>query len=373
MVSLERSRRPKVDLVLEGGGVKGIGLVGAVLALDAGGYVFPRVAGTSAGAIVGSLVAAHQVAGRPLAGLEQTLRSVDYTKFVDESWLASLTAPVGQIVELLLHMGIAKGDYLVEWLGNLLADLGVETFDDLAIGDDDDPGSSLPADRRYRLVVHASDLSRGALVRLPWDADRYGQDPGSMRVVDAVRASMSIPFFFRPVVVSTPTGKVTWVDGGLLSNFPITVFDRDDNQPARWPTWGVKLSARPAAVQVDRPASTNLEIAVACVTTLISGWDRYHLDDKGVSGRTVFVDTAAVSAVDFSLSDSDAALLYANGLAAGQAFLASRSVDLRPAAPVTGKRVEIPPRRSGRPARRRTEPAGAEPAGTDPASQPLPR
>ena len=47
-----------VDLVLEGGGVKGIGLVGAISVLEGSGYTFPRVAGTSAGAIVGALVAA---------------------------------------------------------------------------------------------------------------------------------------------------------------------------------------------------------------------------------------------------------------------------------------------------------------------------
>ncbi|HEY1441635.1 MAG TPA: patatin-like phospholipase family protein, partial [Mycobacterium sp.] len=56
-----------VDLVCEGGGVRGIGLVGAVDALAAAGYEFPRVAGTSAGAIVASLVAALQAAGEPLS------------------------------------------------------------------------------------------------------------------------------------------------------------------------------------------------------------------------------------------------------------------------------------------------------------------
>ena len=45
MTALEISQAPKVDLVLEGGGVKGIGLVGAVLTLSEKGYVFPRVAG----------------------------------------------------------------------------------------------------------------------------------------------------------------------------------------------------------------------------------------------------------------------------------------------------------------------------------------
>jgi NTE family protein len=45
------------DLVLEGGGVKGLALVGAVTGLVDAGYSFPRVAGTSAGALVGAVVA----------------------------------------------------------------------------------------------------------------------------------------------------------------------------------------------------------------------------------------------------------------------------------------------------------------------------
>jgi NTE family protein len=48
----------KADLVLAGGGVKGIGHAGAVAKLREAGYEFPRVAGTSAGAIVGAMVAA---------------------------------------------------------------------------------------------------------------------------------------------------------------------------------------------------------------------------------------------------------------------------------------------------------------------------
>jgi NTE family protein len=48
----------KADVVLEGGGVKGIVLVGALVALTEAGYQLNRISGTSAGAIVGSLVAA---------------------------------------------------------------------------------------------------------------------------------------------------------------------------------------------------------------------------------------------------------------------------------------------------------------------------
>jgi NTE family protein len=322
MVAIEKSAGPKADLVLEGGGVKGIGLVGAALVLHERGIVFPRVAGTSAGAIVASLIAAHQVAGKPLANLETIMRGVDYGKFQDEGLVERLTGPPGEIAELLLHMGIAKGDYLVEWLGNVLADLGVETFADLAITDDDDPASSLPPERRCRLVVHTSDLSRGLLVRLPWDYPAYGLEPEKQRVVDAVRASMSIPFFFRPVTISTKQGHATWVDGGMLSNFPITVFDRTDGKPARWPTWGVKLSARPGSVQVDHATGNTFALALACLHTLLSGWDRYHLDDLHVTERTMFVDTAGVSSTDFGLTSDQQQLLYANGRAAATDFLA---------------------------------------------------
>lgn len=321
MVALEASKSSKADLVLEGGGVKGIGLVGAVLALDAKGYLFPRVAGTSAGAIVASLVAAHQVAGKPLSNLETIMRSVDYRKFQDETLVERLTGPPGEIAELLLTMGIAKGDYLVEWLGNELTALGVATFADLAITEEDDPGTSLPEGQRFRLVVHTSDVSRGALLRLPWDYPHYDKDPSKERVVDAVRASMSIPFFFRPVEFKTKEGKVTWVDGGLLSNFPITVFDRTDGKKSRWPTWGVKLSARPSSVQVDRPVGNDFELALACLHTLLSGWDRYHLDDENVTARTVFVDTGSVSAVNFAITPAEQDQLFTNGQKAGAAFL----------------------------------------------------
>jgi NTE family protein len=52
------AERKPADLVLSGGGVKGIGLVGAVVALMDAGYRAQRVSGTSAGSIVGAVVAA---------------------------------------------------------------------------------------------------------------------------------------------------------------------------------------------------------------------------------------------------------------------------------------------------------------------------
>ncbi|WP_051967457.1 patatin-like phospholipase family protein [Kitasatospora mediocidica] len=311
----------KVDLVLEGGGVKGIGLLGAVLTLSEAGYSFPRVAGTSAGAIVASLVAAYQKAGRDLHELREVMDTVDYSQFARSPTLERMTGRLGQSVELLLHEGAHSGDYLAGWLGPVLAQVGVVTFGDLAIAPEADPGSSLAPYQRYSLVVHTSDVSRHALVRLPWDYPQYSRKPDEQRVADAVRASMSIPFYFQPVHMETGAGKVTWVDGGLLSNFPITVFDRTDGLDPRWPTWGVKLSALPQP-KPDVPVKSALGIAVNSLETLTGDWNRYHLQEEGVSQRTIYVDTAGMSATDFHLGPQDRSRLFSSGQEAARQFLA---------------------------------------------------
>src|ERR1041384_6963737 len=131
----------KADLVLEGGGVKGIGLVGATGVLQKKGYEFARIAGTSAGAIVGALLAARI----PPDELDEIMSTVDYKRFQDESTLDKLGI-VGKGISLFTEKGIYEGNYLKEWLGEHLARHGVETFADLKITDD--RGPSLPAGRR---------------------------------------------------------------------------------------------------------------------------------------------------------------------------------------------------------------------------------
>ena len=73
-----------VDLVLAGGGVKGIGLAGAVVKLMEAGYRAYRVAGSSAGSIVGSIVAAAAKNDQLTpADVRDLALSIDYRKFLD--------------------------------------------------------------------------------------------------------------------------------------------------------------------------------------------------------------------------------------------------------------------------------------------------
>ena len=82
---------PKADLVLEGGGVKGLGLVGAVLELQRQGYTFARLAGTSAGSIVAAFLAAGATADQ----LTAIMGRLDYRKVPDRAGVPGVGEGLG--------------------------------------------------------------------------------------------------------------------------------------------------------------------------------------------------------------------------------------------------------------------------------------
>lgn len=295
----------RVDLVCEGGGVRGIGLVGAVDALANAGYRFPRVAGTSAGAIVASLVAALQVAGAPLSKLAEIMREIDYRKFLDHNLLGRIPV-IGGGLSLLVSDGVYRGAYLEQLLADRLAEFGVRTFGDLRTGEEPDQFA-------WSLVVTASDLSRRRLVRIPWDLPDYGIDPDKFSVARAVHASAAIPYVFEPVRV----GGATWVDGGLLSNFPVDLFDRPG---PRWPTFGIRLSARPG-IPPTHSVHGPVSLGIAAIEALVSNQDNAYIDDPCTVRRTIFVPAEEVSPIDFDITDAQREALYQRGLQAGQDFL----------------------------------------------------
>jgi NTE family protein len=313
----------RADLVLEGGGVKGIGLVGAAMCMAEHGYRFPRVAGTSAGAIVGAVLAALQRRGEGYDRLAEITRTLDYSRFRDRGIAGRLLGPLGFLTDgfsLLLENGVFEGEYLHDWLSGVLADLGVRTFGDLRTDDPEDDGS---VHHRYSLVVTASDVSRQRFVRFPWDYPAYGLDPDEQPVADAVRASASIPFFFEPVSLPGAHGVATLVDGGLLSNYPITTFDRQDERRPRWPTIGIRLGALVDELAPSpRPVRGPIALGVSLVETAIEGSQAVETLDPCNVARSVFVDTSRVGAVDFGISEEEQEYLLATGRKAAEEFLA---------------------------------------------------
>jgi Patatin-like phospholipase len=119
---------PRCDAVFEGGGVKGIGLVGAIAVTEELGYEFVNLAGTSAGAIVAALIAA----GYNATELRDIMQHLDYSQFKDQGLLDDI--PVfGKILSLGLEKGIYEGEYLEAWIRKKLAAKGKHTFKDLIL------------------------------------------------------------------------------------------------------------------------------------------------------------------------------------------------------------------------------------------------
>ncbi len=299
------------DIVLEGGGVRGIGLVGALSEIIKKGYSFHQVAGTSAGAIVGSFVAA----GCSPEKMLEIMRSLDYKKFQDPTMLSRLGAP-GKIASLLIENGLYRGDYLSDWMSEQLANCGVKTFADLRM----EPSANLPPEKAYKLIIVTADLSKGELVYLPWDYHKYGLDPDTQTVASAVRMSISIPFFYKPAHL----GADTVVDGGLLSNFPVDVFDASSGTAPERPTFGIKLSAREKSnLAVPRRITGPLSLATAVYATAVNGHDTRHLDDPATLARTMFVDSEDIQATNFGITAAQQQSLFQNGQKAAQKFLST--------------------------------------------------
>ena len=163
------------------------------------------------------------------------------------------------------------------------------------------------------------DISQGCLRRLPWEYDCYGLPHAGQPVLDAVRAWVSIPFFYKPVRLTDADGKDCWlVDGAMLSRFPIDVFDVPSGLEPRWPTFGIKLSAAPGTAS---EVHDTVSMSWAMLNIMTGFYDRAHIDEAAATARTIVIDTGTVRATDFDLDREAQDLLFRKGRAAALEFL----------------------------------------------------
>ena len=171
------------------------------------------------------------------------------------------------------------------------------------------------AELRYLYKEHAiaSDLTKWCLLVLPSDAPKLGiDDPNYLSVTLAVGLSMSIPIFFEPVKFANPkTGSEYFVvDGGMLSNFPVWLFDAEE---PLWPSFGlqlVKVDPRAPAdwgpPQPKRPRSGVLLVVDylrSLVDTMVEAHDRLFIEEAEFD-RAITIDTLGVRITEFDLSEA---------------------------------------------------------------------
>ncbi|WP_342406398.1 patatin-like phospholipase family protein [Brevibacillus sp. FSL K6-2834] len=287
----------KADAVFEGGGVKGIAFIGALQVMEEHGFVWERLAGTSAGSIVAALLSA----GYTSRELRPIFEKLDYLFFLERRGLGRLPI-VGPLYELLFREGIYRTDRLERFIDDLLRQKGIRTFGDL------------PKDK---LRIIASDITGGKMLILPEDLSHFDIVPERFSIARAVRMSSSIPFFFQPTRL-TKDGEVHLiVDGALLSNYPVWLFDVPG--VPLWPTIGFRLHDS----KVDREAYRIrglFSFSKQLIATMLDAHDRLYVD-RAQALRTVFINTLGVRTTQFQLSNELRNRLYESGLQSATRFL----------------------------------------------------
>ena len=196
--------RPRIGLVLGGGGAKGAAHIGVLEVLDQLHVPVDCVAGTSMGALVGGIFAS----GTAPDDIERSVLGIDWSQTVGGVGQRDRT-PIGRKLQQMsytnsLEIGVSKGG--VSGPGGLLATQDIEAL-------------------IWRLVARAQFTQDFDKLPIPFRAVATDMLSGKMVVLDsgelsvAMRASMAIPGAFAPVNID---GKVL-ADGGMVRNLPVDV------------------------------------------------------------------------------------------------------------------------------------------------------
>lgn len=355
--------------VFEGGGVRGYAHIGALRAVERRKIEFEQVAGTSIGAVIAALVAAgyraddlyKEVDGkaegaaviafdtlfsaddwrsigrmardaRRLHRVSQWLEARGFRSPIDMShplgaavlgWIATpfiwIAAPFvypryrRAHASLWRHWGAVDASPLRAWLDTTLRQRLAHVPDDREIQF---------VDLKTPLRVVVADVQSGALKVV-------GDNPHD-HVVDAVIASASVPFFFRP---QRRDGSI-FVDGGMLSNVPAWVFDRERAALAHsMPTLTFRLIPT-AALQALAEAATLARFAPRLLGTALDGARQLEL--RRINDHHMIPLDADIGILDFDKLEHERATLVTQGESCAETYFRA---NLGPFDPVDGRKA----------------------------------
>lgn len=201
------------NLIFEGAGIRGLAYTGVITELDEKGVLenIKKVGGTSAGSIISLVISL----GYTPKEITEIIYSTDFSKFNDAGFMF-----FSGLRRLRKNYGYYKGDRFLKWLENIIAEK--TSNPDITFQELDDRGFK-------DLYVVATSLNRQQ--NIVFSKDTYP----NMKIKHAIRASMSVPLYFKAVFVdqdgdvydrSEATSSMDlMVDGGITGNFPIDIFD----------------------------------------------------------------------------------------------------------------------------------------------------
>jgi NTE family protein len=260
--------------------------------------------------------------------------------------MTKLLLKAAQVMDNLKEdLGLNPGNEFLKWLRRELAKVGISTNAQLQQRIDTVPpglrrrdGTSLAgADCRGSLAMVAADITTETKVVFPKMAPLYWEEPDDVSPACFARASMSIPLFFQPYRVACPQsdaaaqawralagyeGKLPreaiFMDGGIMSNFPINLFHRPYQVPDA-PTFGAKIGVdRAEPRQITSPAKLLGAVFDAARHTLDYDFIMQNPDYKHL---VAMIDTGDHNWLNFSMHEDDKVDLFQRGAAKAAEFL----------------------------------------------------
>lgn len=230
------------------------------------------------------------------------------------------------------NFGLNPGNVPFDFISNILQSCGITDTASLTAkmksehfsfpDDATKPGSV--SEIKKRLVLIISNLTHNRIVKFPERAADYFVNADIVNPALFVRASMSIPFFFNCVKIDTTDANVKlparFVDGGMLSNFPIREFHSVTRRTPRFPTFGVRLG-------INNPGTFRSRISLASylgsfISTFRGFYDNDFLSSNEETAQLVTtIDTADVNWLNFAMSFKDKKTLFTKGAEAACAHL----------------------------------------------------
>ncbi|MCX6168673.1 MAG: patatin-like phospholipase family protein [Ignavibacteriales bacterium] len=349
-----------VDLVQEGGGVLGIALLGYTYVMEEMGIRFFSLAGTSAGAINTLLFASiGKIEEKKSEKILEILNSKNLFDFVDgppsvRRLIQSIINPSGilkkifwflcSINHLIKFNGLNPGDNFYNWIteilrkNNILSQLQLTHLrsiqpKELKIreGINRSVNDLIP-----KLKIIAAEIKTETRVIFPEMNELFWDLSECAHPADYVRSSMSIPGFFHPhkVKLDTHIQKEDWirlvkyngelpqeavfVDGGIMSNFPIDVF-HNINMVPRLPTFGIRLGT-------DRNTLNHAGTIPGLLMSIFNS-ARHVLDYTFILQNPDYeklickIDVGNHNWLNFSMRDSDKLDLFIRGAKSAAEFL----------------------------------------------------
>lgn len=318
---------------MEGGGVRGLAYPGAIQVLEERGVLdsIENVAGSSAGAIAGLMVALDYSSRE----IDSVLQELKINEFNDGKFL------VGKIRRVAKEFGIFKGIKFSDWLAALIQyKTGNEdlTFADLH--------TLQKKDKRFKnFYCTGTNITQQKLEVFSWE--KWPE----MKLKTAVHISSAIPFYFVPVAIDslgnelapedTSTARDLYVDGGMLCNYPISLFDscRSGSDPLTCSdpvfnprTLGLKLE-REAQIQVFNENETHIapyqidnmkEYSGAIMNLMMETLNRRSPELRNERGRTIYISYGNIRGKPRKVTRDEKITLFNNGLSAANTFFERR-------------------------------------------------